>query len=206
MYFLFFNLYLFVQYKTKNFLEFINDDSVKDNNEKINNNSKDNKIDNDNQDINMIKKQNEIYKNKINELENKIKNLELIIKEKDNKINEFNKIKEFKNVSNNNNNYINRIKELEIEIEKYKNYCLSPGEKLITINFISTDKTINFNTFAKKSDLFTKLETILYEYYPKYKGTDNYFLVNGKRVSKLKTIEDNKINDNDILTLGIFDE
>ena len=35
----------------------------------------------------MIKPQNEIYKNKIDELENKIKNLESIIKKKDNKIN-----------------------------------------------------------------------------------------------------------------------
>jgi len=154
----------------------------------------------------MIKKQNEIYKNKINELEKKIKNLELIIKEKDYKINLFYKINELKNVSNDNNNYINRIKELEIEIEKYKNYCLSPGEKLITIKFISTDKTINFNTFAKKSDIFTKLEAILYENYPQYKESENYFLVNGKKVKKLKTIEDNEINDNDILTLGVIEE
>ena len=175
----------------------------------------------------MIKKQNEIYENIINELENKIKNLELIIKEKDNKINElknkikdleliikekdkkineFNNIKEFKNVSNNNNNYINRIKELEIEIEKYKHYCLLPSEKLITINFISIDQTIKFNTFAKKTDLFTKLETTLYEYYPQYKETENYFLVNGKKVNKHKSLEVNKINDNDILTLGVFDE
>ena len=153
----------------------------------------------------MIKKQNEIYKNKINELENKIKKLELIIKEKDNKINEYNKIKEFKIISNN-TNYINRIKELEIEIEKYKNYCLSPGEKLITINFISIDQTINFNTFAKKTDNFTKLESSLYEYYPRYKETENYFLVNGKKLNKHKTLKENKINDNDILTLGVFDD
>jgi len=154
----------------------------------------------------MIKKQNEIYKNKINELEKKIKDLELIIKEKDNKINGYIKIKEFKNISNDNNNYINKIKELEIEIEKYKNYCLSPGEKLITIKFISTDQTIKFNTFAKNSDIFTKLENSLYEYYPQYKESENYFLVNGKKVNKHKTIEENRINDNDILTLGVFDE
>ena len=113
----------------------------------------------------MIKRQNEIYKNKINKLENKIKNLELIIKEKDNKINEYNKIKELKNVSND-NNYIIKIKELEIEIEKYKNYCLLPEEKLITINFISIDQTIKFNTFAKITDNFAKLEASLYENYP----------------------------------------
>ena len=199
-YFSFFNLYLLIQYKTKNFLDFINDEPFQDNNEKINNYSKQN----DNQNITMNKNQNEIYKNIINELEKKIKKLELIIKEKDNIINEYNK-REFNKISNN-NNYINRIKELEIEIEKYKNYCLSPGEKLITIKFISTDQKINFNTFAKKTDIFTKLETSLYKYYTQYKETENYFLVNGKKVNKHKTLEENKINDNDILTLETFDE
>jgi len=185
---------------------------IKEKDNKINEYNKIQELKNVSNDNNYINKIREL-ENKINELENKIKNLELIIKEKDNKINEYNKIKEFKNVSNDNNNYINRIKELEIEIEKYKNYFLSPGEKLITINFISIDQTINFYTFAKKTDnfakktdIFAKLEISLYEYYPQYKDTENYFLVNGKKINKHRTIADNKINDNDILTLGIFDE
>ena len=204
MYFLFFNLYFFVQYKSKTFLDFINDDSVKDNNEKIkiNNNS----IDNNVEDIILIKKQNIDYKNKIDELENKIKKLELIIKEKDNIINECTNMKDIKNISNDNNNYINRIKELEKEIEKYKNYCLLPGEKLINIKFISIDQKINFDTIAKNSDNFAKLEASLYEKYPKYKDTENYFLSNGKKLNKHRTLEENEIKDNDILTLGIFDE
>ena len=201
MYSIFFNLYLFLQYKSKTFLDFINDDSIKNNNEKINNNSINNNVEN----ITSIKKQNEDYKNKINELENKIIKLELIIKEKDNIINEYKQNKEIKNISNN-NNYINKIKELEKEIEKYKNYCLLPGEKLITIKFISIDQSINFETFAKKTDNIEKLENSLYEKYPKYKDTENYFLVNGKILNKHKTLDENKIKDNDILTLGIFDE
>ena len=201
MYFLFFNLFLFLQYKTKTFLDFINDNSVKDNNEKINNNSIDNNIEN----ITSIKKQNEDYKNKIKELENKIFQLELIIKEKDNIINEYNKMKEIKNITNNNNNDINKIKELEKEIEKYKNYFLLPGEKLITIKFISIDQTIDFETFAQKTDKFSKLEDFLYDKYPKYKDTENYFIVNGNRINRHRTLEENKIKDNDILTLSIFD-
>ena len=105
-----------------------------------------------------------------------------IIKEKDNKINKLgNTINGFENILNN-NNY--RIKELEKEIEKYKNYCLLPGEELITINFISTDQAINFNTFAKKSDKFIKLESALYEYYPRYIDSENFFLVNGMKINK----------------------
>ena len=192
-----FNLNLFLQYQPKTFLDFINDDCVKDNHEIINNNSIDNKIEIKN--ISLIKKQNENYKKKIIELKNQIKKLKLIIKKKDNEI------KELKNIPNK-NNYINRIKELEKEIEKYKNYCLLPGEELITIKFISIDQAINFNTFAKKTDNFTKLESSLYENYPKYKDTENYFLVNGKKVNRYRTLDENKINDNDILTLGVIDE
>ena len=44
-----------------------------------------------------MKKQNEDYKKRIKELENKIIKLELIIKEKDNIINEYNESKENKN-------------------------------------------------------------------------------------------------------------
>ena len=81
-----------------------------------------------------------------------------------------------------------------------------PGEKLITIKFISMDQTINFETFAKKTDNISKLENFLYEKYPQYKDTENYFLVNGNKLNRHKTLEENKIKDNDILTLGIFDE
>ena len=81
-----------------------------------------------------------------------------------------------------------------------------PGEKLLSIKFISIDQKINFNTVAKNIDNFSKLENSLYEKYPKYKDTENYFIVNGKKLNKHRTLEENKIKDNDILTLGIFDE
>jgi len=166
-----------------------------------------NPINNNDEDITSIKKQNEDYKKKIKELEDKIIKLELIIKEKDIIINEYNKLKENKNIINNDNsNYINKIKELEKEIEKYKNYFLQPGEKLLTIKFISIDQAINFEIYAKNTEYFSKLETSLYEKYPKYKDTENYFLVNGKKLNRHRTLEENNIKDNDILTLGVFDE
>ena len=209
MYFLFFNLYFFIQYESETFLDFIKDICAKDKNRKIilDINSKDNNAEN----INLIKKQNIDYKNKIDELNIKIKQLEWELKVKNNIIDEYNKIKELKNISkdkniSNDNIYINRIKELEKEIEKYKNYCLLPGEKLISIKIISNDQTLEFNTFSKITDNFEKLESSLYKHYPKYKETENFFLVNGAKVNKHKTFEENKIKDNDILTLKVYDE
>jgi len=65
-------------------------------------------------------------------------------------------MKEIKNIScNNNNDHINRIKELEKEVENFKKYCLLPWEKLITIKFNSIDQNINFETIVKNTDNFT---------------------------------------------------
>ena len=68
------------------------------------------------------------------------------------------------------------------------------------------DQTIhNFKAIAKNTDNFSKLEDILYKEYPNYKDTDNFFIVNGKRINRNRTLEENKIKNNDILTLSIND-
>ena len=158
-------------------------------------------------------KQNEEYQIKINKLEQYIKELELKLKEKDIIINEekikndnLNKrIKELENISNNNNKN-NDIKELENEIKLFKSYCkFSEEEKLISIQFISVDQEINFNIIAKNTDKFSKLEIILYEKYPKYVDSENFFLVNGNRINKHRSLQDNKIKNNDVITLQIQD-
>ena len=202
-------LILYFQYQSKTFVDFINDESI---NKKIKNkntiNDKNNKI------LFSEKKDEKYYINKINELENKVKNLEnkikemdVIIKEKDKIINE--NLKNQINIDNklsNNNSQINRILELEDEIKKFKTYFLSPGDKLITINLISVDQKVNFSTFAKVNDKFRKIEDIVYEKYPEYQEYENFFLVNGKKVNKNKTLEENNIKDKDVLTLSKIDD
>ena len=47
---------------------------------------------------------------------------------------------------------------------------------------------------------------MLYRKFPEYKETENYFLVNGKKINKYKTIEENNIKNNDVLTLNIIDD
>ena len=133
--------------------------------------------------------------------------MELIIKEKDKKINENlqNQIN-INNKSSNNNSQMNRISELEDEIKKLKTYFLSPGDKLISIKLISVDQKVNFSTFAKVNDKFRKIEDIVYEKYPEYQEYENFFLVNGKKVNRNKTLEENNIKDKDVLTLSKIDD
>ena len=200
-------LILYFQYQPKTFVDFINDESI---NKKIKNK---NTI-NDNKILFSEKKDEKYYINRINELENKVKNLEnkikemeVIIKEKDKIINENLKNQiNITNKSSNNNSQINRILELEDEIKKFKTYFLSPGDKLITINLISVDQKVNFSTFAKVNDKFRKIEDIVYEKYPEYQEYENFFLVNGKKVNRNKTLEENNIKDKDVLTLSKIDD
>ena len=143
-------------------------------------------------------------KSKINQLEDLIEELEkklyisneLIEEEK-------NKNKELKNLLENNNSLLTELKD---EIKLFKLYYnIPPEEKIISIKFISVDQVINFTLNAKVSDVFTKIETILYEKYPAYKDTENYFLNNGRRVNRHRTLDENNIKNNDTITLNIID-
>ena len=153
-----------------------------------------------------INKINEL-ENKVKTLENKIKEMEIKLKEKDKIINENlqNQINRI-NISSNNNFQVNRILELEDEINKLKTYFLSPEDKLISIKLISIDQKVNFSTFAKVNDPFRKIEDIIYNKYPEYKEYENFFLVNGRKINRNKTLEENKIKDKDVLTLSKIDD
>ena len=196
----------YLRYKSNTFLDFINDNSVKyDNNENIqtinvNNLSSGNK--------------DKEYKNKINELEKCIKELKLKIKEMDIIINEEKKknenlnkkIKEFENKSNNKSE-IKHIIELENEIELFKKYNnFSEGEKLISIKFISVEQDMNYSLIVKNTEIFSKIETILYNRYPQYSKSENFFLVSGNKINTQETFEQNNIKNNDIITLFTNDD
>jgi len=56
---------------------------------------------------------------------------------------------------------------------------------------------------TKNTEKFLKIEVKLYEKYPKYLETENYFVAGGNKINKYKTIKENNINNNDIVTLII---
>jgi hypothetical protein len=68
-----------------------------------------------------------------------------------------------------------------------------PGEKVLSILFSSSDSKLLYSLPCKNSTPFIKIEEKLYEEFPEYKETDNYFLVDGKKVKRFKTVEENHI-------------
>ena len=209
-------IFLLLQFESKTFLDFIENDS----NKNINNNSIDDKINRD-----FLNDE----KNKYIQLNNRIKQLEIDLnneKEKNKKLNE--KIEKYKKNINylndklSENNlvyknklleYQNKIKEKIDEINVLKSKLndsninnIQPGEKIIAVGFTSSDQTIqNFFRPCKDSDLFVKIEEKLYDEYPQYKDLETYFLVNGKKILRFKSMKENNIKNGQIIMLNIIE-
>ena len=129
-----------------------------------------------------------INKDLLNKKEKQINDLKLELQSKDNTIKVLNsqiseKIIEFNNLKNqinikNDDDLVNQI---------------NPGEKVISALIISTDQKIVYSVACKNTTPFVKIEEKLYEVYPEYKETENYFLFSGTKIKRFKTIGENKI-------------
>ena len=92
------------------------------------------------------------------------------------------------------------IKEYELKISQFP-FEFLPGEKIISIIFTSSDQNIISSFICKNTDIFKLIENKFYEKYSEYKDLDNNFFLNGKKIDKNKSLDENKINNNDIITI-----
>ena len=92
------------------------------------------------------------------------------------------------------------IDELKEKLSRYP-LELSKGEKLMLVIFISSDENMIYSIVCKNTEKFSKLEENLYNYYPEYSQSDNYFMINGKRINKMKSLDENEIKNNDVIIL-----
>ena len=110
-----------------------------------------------------------------------------------------------KDKDNTNKNII--IKELYNEIGNLKEklsiypFELSKGEKLFSIIFTSSDQNMYHSIICKNTQKFFELEQKLYNDYPEYSGANNCFMINGNRINKFISLDENKIRNNDIIIL-----
>jgi len=99
------------------------------------------------------------------------------------------------------------IKQLYKDIDELRNklslypFELSKGEKLISVIFSSLDENILYPIICKNTEKFSELEEKLYYDYPEYSKFDNYFMINGNRVNKMKTLDENKIKNKDVIII-----
>ena len=171
-----------------------------------------------NQQINI----NNNYTEEINELkrllnEERDKNQKLInenqlLQEKINKLNtEINQLQELKSKFENDLSLkTNEMQKLLSQNNKdyYDISSMKPNDKIITVNFVSMGNNDigHYSLVCKYRDLFVKLEERLYNDYPKFKEFETCFEVNGKRVKRFLSLEQNKIKNNDVINLFVNEE
>ena len=161
--------------------------------------------------------------NKIEDLKKRIKELEESLKEKDIIINDLKNEKKKLSIKNNqlnieknnineklnkiileSNEQMNKnekiIKQYELKISQFP-FDYSSEEKMISIIFTSYDENIMSSFICKNTDVFKFVENKFYEKYSEYKGLDNNFISNGRKVDKNKSLDENKIKNNDSITI-----
>ena len=92
-----------------------------------------------------------------------------------------------------------KIKNEKINTLKKNNQNLNKKisiDQMTCIYFTSTDQRVNLPIPCIKSDVFAEVEEKLYQEYPEYRETNNYFIVNGIQVLRFKTVEQNNIKNN----------
>ena len=129
--------------------------------------------------------------------------------EEDNKIlNE--RIKSLENEINNKNEELKKFLSQNDSLNLSQNMVISKqsGEKIISILFMTmgNQDIFNYSMPCRTTDLFVKLEEKLYNDFPKYKDYETYFVINAQRIKRFKTIEENKIKSNDIISMFIIEE
>ena len=62
---------------------------------------------------------------------------------------------------------------------------------------------INYSMVCRTTDLFSSLEERLYQDFPKYRNMEKFFMVNVNKILRNKTLEENNIKNNDIISLFV---
>ena len=164
---------------------------------------------NKNQNIIQSNNNDEIHKlkNELTKANKVIEQQKLTINELQNKLNNYNNT--INNLNNDINNYRNIISKKDIELNNYKlqlnNTNIQNNEvyihDMMSVNFISSDLTVNFSVQCIKTNTFAEVEEKLYKQYPQYRETNNTFLANGMQVLRFKTIAENDIGSGYPVTL-----
>ena len=166
--------------------------------------------------------------NEYSKLKNQIKNLNIEINklrnENTNLRNENNTLKTDLNIKNQNiNKYLLELKQLNnlmniknneifnlnnqinnLKINRSTQNIKFGLNEIVTILFKSIDQKVDVAYSSPKSDLFVRLEEKLYDEYPEFRDLDNiYFTVNGKKIRRFRSLQENNLKNNDKILLNI---
>ena len=83
--------------------------------------------------------------------------------------------------------------------------CNDSNVTKISLYFESLVQKIKETILCQSNERFHILEGILYEKYPQYKESENYFIVKCVKVNRFKALKENNIKNGDKIVLNIID-
>ena len=101
---------------------------------------------------------------------------------------------------NNLNNEMNNIKLNDNQTNEFIR-----KDEMLTIQFKSIDQKVDTVFTCKKTDVFVRIEEMLYNEYPEFKDLNTYFTVNGQVVRRFRNMQENKIRNKDKILLNIYE-
>ena len=134
-----------------------------------------------------LNKMEKIRNEKIDELEVKNKLLIEKVKELESHKNDLYKDK-----------YIKSLEEIQ-ELKSKRPIEILPGEKLISVIFQCAE--FHYSIICKDTDIFAKVESLLYEQFPQYKESEQYFISSGQKVNRFQTLKENGIKNSGIIIM-----
>ena len=121
-------------------------------------------------------------KNIIDELNDKIKSLELNIEAK-----------------------TTELDNLKKDLKNQKPIKDNQMDNIMAIAFTSVDQKFIYALPCRNTDKFVRLEEKLYEQYPQYTEENTYFTFGGKTIKRFKTLQENGIKCSDVVLLNLYE-
>ena len=176
-------------------------------NNQNNNSSLQNEIEKLKREILRLNDENTLLKNENKRLKNDNQYLNNQIGVKDQNLNIYlSKINELNNTLNNKNNEIADLnnKMENLKLNNNSNYEYVRRNEMLSIQFKSIDQKVDISYSCKNTDLFVRIEEMLYNEYPEYKDLNTYFTVGGHVVKRFRNLLENNIKDKDKILLNVY--
>ena len=92
------------------------------------------------------------------------------------------------------------IKNLKGKLERFP-FELCENEKLMSVIISTEDKNTQYSIICKNTDKFLRIEEKFYEEFPEFGKVENSFNINGNKINKYQTLEENSIKNSELIII-----
>ena len=92
------------------------------------------------------------------------------------------------------------IKNLKGKLERFP-FELCENEILMSVIISTEDKNTQYSVICKNTDKFLRIEEKFYEEFPEFGKVENSFNINGNKINKYQTLEENSIKNSELIII-----